>query len=79
MDEEDQAIPRCTEDELRVRWDGPGGPPPSFSAIHLKNPEATKDEWRGGWFRAGGAVRQVPDGILYFVNHRKNIVSPSRP
>ena len=36
--------------------------------------EATEDAWRGGWFHTGDVVRQMPDGMLVFVDRKKNII-----
>src|SRR5207247_393110 len=30
--------------------------------------------WRGGWFHTGDVVRQDADGLLYFVDRKKNII-----
>jgi crotonobetaine/carnitine-CoA ligase len=43
----------------------------------LKNPEATEEAWRGGWFHTGDVVKQAPDGMLYFVDRKKNIIRRS--
>jgi crotonobetaine/carnitine-CoA ligase len=60
-----------------VRWGGPEGPRHGFFAGYLKNPEATAEAWRGGWFHTGDVVRQAADGMLYFVDRKKNIIRRS--
>ena len=74
VDEHDREVARGTEGELIVRWGGPEGPRYGFFAGYLKNPEATAEAWRGGWFHTGDVVRQAPDGMLYFVDRKKNII-----
>ena len=66
--------PPGTEGELLVRWGGPEGPRHGFFAGYLKNPEATDEAWRGGWFHTGDVVRQAADGLLAFVDRKKNII-----
>jgi crotonobetaine/carnitine-CoA ligase len=77
VDDRDQEVPRSTEGELVVRWGGPEGPRWGFFSGYLKNPEATEEAWRGGWFHTGDVVRQAPDGMLYFVDRKKNIIRRS--
>jgi crotonobetaine/carnitine-CoA ligase len=73
VDDGDRDVPPETEGELVVRWGGPEGPRHAFFAGYLKNAEATAEAWRGGWFHTGDVVRQAADGMLYFVDHKKNI------
>src|SRR6185369_520014 len=73
----DQDVARGTEGEMLVRWGGPEGPRHGFSAGYLKNPEATEEAWRGGWFHTGDVVRQMPDDMLVFVDRKKNIIRRS--
>jgi crotonobetaine/carnitine-CoA ligase len=77
VDDRDQDVAAGTEGELLVRWGGPEGPRHGFFAGYLKNPEATAEAWRGGWFHTGDVVRQSSDGMLYFVDRRKNIIRRS--
>ncbi|HEU4368358.1 MAG TPA: AMP-binding protein [Methylomirabilota bacterium] len=74
VDDHDMDVARGTEGELVVRWGGPEGPRHAFFARYLKNPEATAEAWRGGWFHTGDVVRQAADGMLYFVDRKKNII-----
>ncbi len=73
----DAAVPHGTEGELLVRWGGPEGPRHGFFAGYLKDPAATDTAWAGGWFHTGDVVRQAPDGMLYFVDRKKNIIRRS--
>jgi acyl-CoA synthetase (AMP-forming)/AMP-acid ligase II len=76
VDEAESEVPRGTEGELLVRWAGPD-PRHGFFSGYLKNPEATEEAWRGGWFHTGDVVRQEPDGMLVFVDRKKNIIRRS--
>ena len=46
-------------------------------AGYYQNPEANAKAFAHGWFHTGDMVRQAPDGMLYFVDRRKNIVRRS--
>ncbi len=76
VDAEDREVPRGVEGELLVRCAGPA-PRRGFFSGYLKNPEATEEAWRGGWFHTGDVVRQMPDGMLVFVDRKKNIIRRS--
>jgi crotonobetaine/carnitine-CoA ligase len=77
VDEHDREVPRETEGELLVRWGGPEGPRHGFFSGYLKNAEATAEAWRGEWFHTGDVVRQGADGMLVFVDRKKNIIRRS--
>ena len=77
VDDRDQEVPRDTDGELLVRWGGPEGPRHGFFSGYLKDERATEDAWRGGWFHTGDTVRQDADGMLYFVDRKKNIIRRS--
>ena len=62
--------------ELLVRAKG-DQPRQGFFTSYLKDPEATDQAWAGGWFHTGDVVRKGPDGALYFVDRKKNIVRRS--
>jgi acyl-CoA synthetase (AMP-forming)/AMP-acid ligase II len=59
--------------ELLVRQAG-ADPRKGFFSGYLKDPAATEEAWRDGWFHTGDAVREGPDGQLHFVDRRKNII-----
>ncbi len=44
---------------------------------YLKDEDATETAWRGGWFHTGDAVWRGPDGMLHFVERKKNIIRRS--
>lgn len=62
--------------ELLVRRAG-ADPRAGFFSGYLKDPEATADAWAGGWLHTGDLVRQGPDGSLYFVDRKKNVIRRS--
>src|SRR5882762_8965000 len=59
--------------ELLVRQAGPD-PRGGFFSGYLKDPGATAAAWRDGWFHTGDVVRRGADGMLHFVDRRKNII-----
>lgn len=76
VDDKDREVPRGAEGELVVRCAG-ADPRRGFFSGYLKNPEATAEAWRGGWFHTGDVVRQAGDGMFYFVDRKKNIIRRS--
>jgi crotonobetaine/carnitine-CoA ligase len=77
VDEREREVAHGTDGELLVRWGGPEGPRHGFFAGYLKDEPATEDAWRGGWFHTGDVVRRDADGLLYFVDRKKNIIRRS--
>jgi crotonobetaine/carnitine-CoA ligase len=77
VDEADREAAAGQDGELLVRWGGPEGPRHGFFSGYLKNAEATAEAWRGGWFHTGDVVRRAPDGMLVFVDRKKNIIRRS--
>ena len=77
VDDKDRELPCGMEGELLVRWGGPAGPRHGFFSGYLKNPLATDEAWRGDWFHTGDVVTQAADGMLYFVDRKKNIIRRS--
>jgi acyl-CoA synthetase (AMP-forming)/AMP-acid ligase II len=76
VDDHDQPVPFNTQGELLVRATGPD-PRMGFFSGYLNLPEDTERAWRGGWFHTGDIVRQREDGMLSFVERRKNIIRRS--
>ena len=76
VDEGGRKVPPLAEGELVVRHRAED-PRRHFFSGYLKNPEATEEAWRGGWFHTGDTVRQDEDGMLYFVDRKKNIIRRS--
>jgi len=77
VDDADREVPRGTAGELLVRWGGAEGPRHGFFSGYLKDARATEEAWRGGWFHTGDTVRQTADGVLVFVDRKKNIIRRS--
>ena len=73
VDEDGRDVADGEPGELLVRQAGPD-PRRGFFSGYLKDPAATEHAWRGGWFHTGDAVRRGPDGMLHFVDRRKNII-----
>lgn len=65
-----------TPGELLVRRAG-ADPRYGFFREYLKNPEATDETWKGGWFRTGDIVSSDADGDLHFVDRKKNVIRRS--
>ena len=76
VDEAGNPVPPGTEGELVVRAHGDDARH-GFFREYLKNPKATAEAWRSGWFHTGDVVVQEPDGMLHFVERRKNIIRRS--
>jgi acyl-CoA synthetase (AMP-forming)/AMP-acid ligase II len=62
--------------ELLVRRKG-DDPRRGFFAGYFKNEAATEEAWAGGWFHTGDIVRQEPDGSVFFVDRKKNVIRRS--
>ena len=55
----------------------PTTPRHDFFSGYLDDPAATEQAWRGGWFHTGDIVTRARDGLLRFVDRRKNIIRRS--
>ena len=75
-DESGQAVPSGTPGEMLVRHSAET-PRKHFFSEYLDNPEATAKAWEGGWFHTGDVVVQDADGLLHFMDRRKNIIRRS--
>lgn len=76
VDEDGTPVPPGQEGELVVRAPG-DDPRQGFFRGYLKDPGSTNAAWRDGWFHTGDVVMQAPDGMLHFVERRKNIIRRS--
>ena len=76
VDDHDRDVAQGDVGQLVVRFAG-DDPRKGFFSGYLKDPKATEEVWNNGWFHTGDMVRQAPDGMLYFVDRRKNIVRRS--
>src|SRR5690606_30707215 len=64
------------EGELLVRHAG-DNPRFGFFAGYLKDPQATDEAWKDGWFHTGDIVRRNEQGYLHFVDRKKNVIRRS--
>jgi acyl-coenzyme A synthetase/AMP-(fatty) acid ligase len=62
--------------EVLIRRAGPD-PRFGFFSEYLKDPEATKAAWEGGFFHTGDLMRSDEEGFLYFVDRKKNVIRRS--
>ncbi len=70
VDENDCEVPTGTVGELILRSDTPW----VLSSGYYKNPEATAQAWRNGWFHTGDACRVDEDGNFYYVDRMKDAI-----
>ena len=68
VDENDCEVPLGEIGEMIVRTDRPWG----MNSGYYKNPKATAEAWRNGWFHTGDCFRQDEDGYFYFVDRMKD-------
>ena len=76
VDDLDRDLPDGTPGEMLVRHSAQT-PRKDFFSGYLDDPVATELAWRGGWFHTGDIVTRAPDGLLRFVDRRKNIIRRS--
>lgn len=76
VDQDDRDVPPGQPGEMVIRHSAET-PRKHFFSGYLKDEKATEEAWRGGWFHTGDTVRQDPDGLLHFVDRKKNIIRRS--
>jgi len=76
VNEQDEAVPPGQPGELLVRCAGPDSRF-GFFREYLKDPEATAQAWKGGYFHTGDIVRLDEDGDFHFVDRKKNVIRRS--
>ena len=76
VDERDADVPDGTAGELLVRTDG-ADPRQGLFSGYLYDDEATAAAWRGGWFHTGDVVTRDAQGLLAFVDRKKDMVRRS--
>ena len=69
-------LPDGTPGELLVRHSAVTPRKDAFSG-YLHDQAATEEAWRDGWFHTGDIVVRDPDGLLHFMDRRKNIIRRS--
>lgn len=75
-DEDGKPVKNGEAGALLVRCGG-ADPRAGFFSAYVNDPEATEKAWTAGWFQTGDVVKQGADGMLYFVERRKNIIRRS--
>lgn len=70
VDENDCEVAMGEIGEMLVRTDRPWG----MNSGYYKNPEATAEAWRNGWFHTGDCFRCDEQGYYYFVDRRKDAI-----
>lgn len=68
VDENDIEVPIGEVGEAIVRCDHPW----VMFTEYYKNPEATGEAWRNGWFHTGDLLRCDADGDFFFVDRKKD-------
>ena len=76
FDDQDREAPRNAAGELVVRL-AEADPRRGFFAGYLNDDAATETGWRGGWWHTGDIVRQDDNGMVYFVDRKKNMIRRS--
>ena len=76
VDDEGREVPPDVPGELTLRMRGDEPARGLFSG-YLKDAQATAEAWRGGWFHTGDIVTRAADGMLCFVDRKKNIIRRS--
>ncbi len=76
VDDTDTEVADGTPGEMVIRHSVATPRRGAFSG-YLKNPEETEKAWRGGWFHTGDTVTRSADGMLHFVDRKKNIIRRS--
>lgn len=76
VDDEDRDLADGRPGELLVRHSAETPRRGCFSG-YLKDEAATEAAWRGGWFHTGDVVTRDADGMLHFVERKKNIIRRS--
>ncbi|MDR9459385.1 MAG: long-chain fatty acid--CoA ligase [Dehalococcoidia bacterium] len=67
VDSEDNDVPVGTVGEAIYRG-------PTVMKEYYKDPEATAEAMRGGWFHSGDLVRQDEEGFIYIVDRKKDMI-----
>jgi acyl-coenzyme A synthetase/AMP-(fatty) acid ligase len=76
VNEQDEDVSAGDAGELLVRSKG-DNPRKKFFSGYYKDPAATEEGWKGGWWHTGDVVREGDDGSFYFVDRRKNVIRRS--
>ena len=77
VDDEDRDVPVGATGELLVRSADPQRPRRGMMQYYFKNPKATEEAWKGGWFHTGDYVKRDHEGFYYFIDRKKDIIRRS--
>jgi acyl-CoA synthetase (AMP-forming)/AMP-acid ligase II len=67
VDDEDNDVPRGEVGEIIYQG-------PTVMKEYYRNPEATAETLRGGWFHSGDMVRMDEEGFVYVVDRKKDVI-----
>ena len=70
VDENDCEVAPGVAGELILRTDRPW----ALNHGYYKNPQATADAWRNGWFHTGDSFKYDDEGYFYFVDRIKDAI-----
>jgi crotonobetaine/carnitine-CoA ligase len=73
VDDEDRDVADGTPGEMIIRHSAET-PRQDFFSGYLDDRRATEQAWRGGWFHTGDIVTRDAEGLLRFVDRRRNII-----
>ena len=76
VDENDDDVADGLPGEMLIRHSA-ATPRRGFFSGYLDDDDATEAAWRGGWFHTGDTVWRGADGMLHFVDRKKNIIRRS--
>jgi crotonobetaine/carnitine-CoA ligase len=76
VDDTDADVPDGTPGQMLVRHSAATPRQDCFSG-YLDDKAATEQAWAGGWFHTGDVVSRDADGLLHFLERRKNIIRRS--
>jgi len=76
VDDADRDVPDGRPGEMLVRHSAATPRRGCFSG-YLEDEAATEAAWKGGWFHTGDVVIRDADGMLHFVERKKNIIRRS--
>jgi crotonobetaine/carnitine-CoA ligase len=70
VDAHDLELPHGEVGELILRSSRPW----EITQGYYRNPQATAEVWRNGWFHTGDAFRRDEEGYFYFVDRMKDVI-----
>jgi acyl-CoA synthetase (AMP-forming)/AMP-acid ligase II len=76
VDDAGAPVPKGEPGELILRRRG-AEPRQGFFSGYLKDPAATEEGWRDGFWHTGDVARFGPDNSLHFVDRKKNVIRRS--